>query len=255
MRNQTLSIIFISLIFGFSANAESYRLSISADTTKFDYAETTTAGLLDTEKADFGNVNGLTIRMEPRYNGIYFDAAFSSGDTNYIGSILHSGNPYGSYRSITKNEIADYTFGYKSTTKLDPYGTWEMPVSVGIGYRRWLRQVGYDELYDWGYYDVGIGLHYAFSPTASLGIDANFRQAFNAQMYENLNGYTYKLQNVHGYKITVPFEYSISSSISTFISYTYDYWSINASNIVGGYYEPNSETKNEILSAGLILKF
>lgn len=249
------SFFLISLLEASSLFASNYAISVSADTTKFDYAETDSSGLLDTERADYGKVRGFSVALTPRHNGFYLSASYAKGNTDYVGSILGSGNPYGSAVGITRNEISDYTFGYKATAKLDPRGGWEMPVTVGIGYRRWLRQLGYDELYDWGYYDAGVGLHYAFSSKLSLGVDGNYRKAFNSQMYENLHGYTFNLQNVHGYKITVPLEVKLDQKLSIFGSYNYEYWNIGASNPVGGYYEPDSETKNETLSFGLKLNF
>lgn len=246
----------LSLLFGSCVYASSYSVSISADTTRFDYAETDDYGaLLDTERADFGKVNGVTLSLTPLENGLYLGASYVRGNTDYVGSLLYSSDPYGSYRGTTMNEVGDYTFGYKSTVHLDKNGQWKMPIMFGVGYRRWVRQLGYDEVYDWGYYDVGIGLHYALSSTMSIGLDGNYRKAFNAQMHENLNGYTFDLKNVHGYKISVPLELALSDSLSTFISYNYEYWNIDASDSVGGFYEPDSETKNETLSLGLKLKF
>ena len=249
------SFLLIALLGASSIYASDYSISVSADTTKFDYAETDSSGsLLDTEQADFANVSGLTVTIEPRYEGLYFSAAYATGNTDYVGSLLHSGNPYGSYKSTTLNEISDYNFGYKATAS-DPHGAWEIPVTLGIGYRRWLRQIGYDELYEWGYYNVGIGLHYRMSSTMMIGADASYRKAFNAQMYENLNGYTYNLNNVYGYKITVPFEVKLSQTLSTFIAYNYEFWNIDKSNTINGFYEPDSETNNETLSFGLKLNF
>lgn len=249
------SLLLITLLGSTSLFASEYSISVSADTTRFDYAETNRAGqLLDTENADFGKVSGATLSIEPRYQGLYFTASYASGNTDYVGSILGSGNPYGSARGTTYNEIGDYNFGYKATVR-NFRSDFEMPVTFGVGYHRWLRQLGYDETYDWGYYNVGAGLHYRMSSTMSIGADATYRKAFNAQMYENLHGYTFNLNNVYGYKITVPFEVKINPQLSTFISYNYEYWNIDASNVVGGYYEPDSETKNETLSFGLKLNF
>lgn len=249
------SFLLITLIGASSLFASNYSISVSADTTKFDYAETDSSGsLLDTERADFGKVSGLTVMIEPRYEGLYFSAAYATGNTDYIGSLLYSGDPYGSYKSTTANEVSDYNFGYKATAR-DPRGAWEMPVTIGIGYRRWLRQIGYDELYDWGYYNVGIGLHYRMSSAIMIGADASYRKAFNAQMYENLNGYTYNLNNVYGYKITVPFEVKLSQTLSTFIAYNYEFWNIDESNHIAGFWEPDSKTNNETLSFGLKFNF
>ena len=249
------ALLLISLVSVSYVYASDYSLSLSADTTKFDYAETDRSGnLLDTERADYGKISGLTITLEPRYQGWYFSAAYAEGNTDYVGSLLGSGDPYGSYRGITANEIEDYILGYKATAR-DTRGDWEIPLTVGVGYRRWLRQLGYDELYDWGYYNFGIGLHLRLSSTMSIGADAAYQKAFNAQMYENLHGYTYNLNNVYGYKITVPFEVMLSHQLGAFISYNYEFWNIDASNSVGGFYEPDSETNNETLSFGFKFYF
>lgn len=254
------SFFLISLLGASSLFASNYAILLTADTTKFDYAETDSNGLLDTERANYGKINGVTLSVEPRYQGLYFSVSSSKGDTDYIGGT--NINPtYGSHRTTTTNEITNYTFGYKAVAR-DPRASWEIPVTVGVGYRRWLRQIhstptvsGYDELYDWGYYDAGLGLHYAFSSKLSVGVDGNYRKAFNSQMSENWNGYTFDLQNVYGYKITVPLEVKLDQKLSFFGSYNYEYWNIGASNSIGSYYEPDSETKNETLSFGLKLNF
>lgn len=257
------SILLIPILSAAALYGSDYFLSVSADTTKFDYAETDSNGdLLDTERADFGNIYGFTLSLQPRYYGFYLNASYAKGDTDYVGSLVGSGDPYGSYRTITTNELEDYTFGYKSTAFLDPSNKIEMPIIVGIGYRRWLRQLhgspgvaSVDELYDWGYYTIGTGLHFRLSNTVVIGADAEYRKAFSAQMYENYHGYTFDLKNVHGYKITVPFEIVHTPRLSTFISYNYEYWNIGASNEINTWYEPDSETKNQTLSFGLKFKF
>lgn len=246
-----------------SMYASPYSLSISADTTRFDYAETSSSGnLLDTETNSFGDISGFTLSLEPSYQGLYITTSYSSGNTDYIGG-TNTDPTFGSYRTTTDNTVLDYSAGFKSITVLDPYGEVEMPFKIGLGYREWQRNVhdgynilgdyvlGVDETYDWGYLDIGIGLHFAISPNAMLGVDASYQKAFNAQMYENLHGYTFKLNNVYGYKITVPLEVVLNDSLNLFFQYNYEYWNIGASDAVEGWYEPDSETKNQTLSAGL----
>jgi hypothetical protein len=248
------SYLLISLLSVSSLYGSNYSLSVSADTTRFDYSETSIGGvLLDTEKADFNKVDGFSARFESDYRGLYAGVSYAKGNTDYVGSILHSGNPYGSYLSSSSNTTADYSIGYKATAAINQDVS--IPLYIGLGYRQWLRQGGYDETYEWGYSEAGIGLHWRPSPQLSLGADAFYRQAFNAQMHETLNGYTFNLNNVYGYKITVPIEYKLSQNMSTYIAYSYDYWNIGASNVVGGYYEPDSQTKNDILSFGLKFLF
>lgn len=259
MRIRPLLFIPISLVMGASLYASQYSFSMSADTTKFDYAETGSTGLLDTETNDFGAITGYTLNLEPRWNGFYIGGSYARGNTDYIGGT--NLNPsYGSHRTTTQNTITDYSAGFKSTAVIDP--RMEIPIKFGLGYRGWLREIqstatvsGYDELYEWGYFDFGIGLHYMPSPNVSVGIDTNYRKAYNAQMYENWHGYTFKLKDVYGYKITVPIEYTLTPSISSFVMYNYEYWSIGASDAIGGYYEPDSKTKNEIFSIGLKFRF
>jgi opacity protein-like surface antigen len=236
--------------------ASEHSFAFSVDTTRFDYAETSRSGsLLDTETNDFGEIVGFSLRYEPRMSGFYFGMSYAEGDTDYIGGT--TSNPtYGSHLTTTNNRLVDYTAGYQFTSLIDRDN--KVPLRLGIGYRGWLRQLGstttvygYDELYEWGYYNIGIGWHTRFSPTFSMGLDADYRKAFNAEMYENWHGYTYRLKNVYGYKIGIPLEMVLNTSWSAFFLYNYEYWNIGASDNVGGYYEPDSETKNQTLSVGL----
>lgn len=246
---------FLSLtLFGaLSLSASEYSLSMSIDTTRFDYAETSRSGnLLDTETNDFGDIAGFGIRLEPRMNGFYIGANYAEGETNYIGG-TNADPTYGSHRTTTQNTVVDYTLGYQVTSILDQYT--KMPFRAGVGYRGWLREIsgvsGYEELYEWGYMSVGLGLHTQFSPDVFIGIDADYRKAFNAQMYENAQGYTFDLKNVYGYTVSVPIEIKLDREWSAFGRYSYEYWNIGASNYINSAYEPDSETKNQSLSLGV----
>ena len=262
----------LSIMLGTSVYASSYGLSISADTTQFDYAETDMQGrLADTERSEFGDISGFTFSLEPDYQGFYITTSYSNGNTDYIGGVTiknpdgsYTTTPYGSFLTTTENTLLNYSAGFKTTTLLDRYGEIKMPFKIGLGYREWERDIhgkyddalglyvsGVNEIYDWGYLDIGIGLHFALSPDATLGIDASYQTAFNAQMRENIYGNTFDLNNVHGYKITVPFEIVVNQSLSAFVQYNYEYWNIGASNVIDRQYEPDSETKNQTLSAGL----
>lgn len=256
MRVHPLLSFPLSIMLGTSVYASSYGLSISADTTQFDYTETVQGRLLDTERNNFGDITGFTLSLEPDYQGFYLMTSYSNGNTDYIGG-TNIDPTYGSFLTTTENTILNYSAGFKTTTLLDRYGEIKMPFKIGLGYREWERDIhstydvlGVNEIYDWGYLDIGIGLHFALSPDATLGIDASYQTAFNAQMRENVYGSTFDLNDVHGYKITVPFEILLNRSMSAFFQYNYEYWNIGASsNMIGT--EPDSETKNQTLSAGL----
>ncbi len=255
-----LSRSFLLLATSLSLYASSFTLSMSVDTTQFDYTETRSNGtILDTETNSFGDIAGFTLFLEPTKSGFYLGGSYCEGETDYIGGT--TSNPtYGSHRTTTYNTLVDYSGGYKQTLQLDNHLS--VPLKVGLGYRAWLRDIkstpsvsGYEELYDWGYYDVGIGLHFRDSSALSFGVDAAYRKAFHAQMYENWHGYTFDLNNVYGYKVSAPIEFKLDRQWSTFFTYTYEYWNIGASNVIGGYYEPDSETKNQILSLGMKYQF
>lgn len=254
------NLLLISLLCASYLYGSEYSFSISIDTTRFDYAETGNSGnLLDTETNDFGDIAGFGMRLEPRMSGFYIGMNYANGDTDYIGGTTL--NPtYGSHRTTTQNTVVDYTLGYQASSILDQYT--KIPFRLGVGYRGWLREIrstpsvsGYDELYEWGYMSVGLGLHTQFSPNVLIGVDGDYRKAFNAQMYENWHGYTFDLKNVYGYTVSVPIEIKLDHVWSAFGRYSYEYWNIGASNVIGGYYEPDSETKNETLSFGLKFKF
>jgi len=258
MRN----ILLLSICTAIPLLASSYDMQLSVDSTRFDYAETADGTLLDTEKSGFSDIYGGTLVLMPKQSGWYGSASFARGDTEYVGSLSGTNDPYGSYRGTTSNKTEEYVLGYATRSKLDPEGIIEIPINVGVGYRRWLRQLhsapgvaGFDELYTWGYFSAGIGMEYHLSSDMSIALLGDYRHAFNAQMYENYHGYTFDLNNVHGYKISVPLEIAIDRQTSFFLQYSYDYWNIGASNVVNGWYEPDSETKNEILSVGLKLSF
>ncbi|MDD2829922.1 MAG: hypothetical protein PHW18_10145 [Sulfuricurvum sp.] len=230
-------------------------LSMSTDTTRFDYAERSTNNtLLDTETNNFGEITGFSFSLDPRYNGFYANTSYAYGNTNYIGG-THTNSTYGSHTTTTQNSIFDTSYGYKFTQFIDE-NTY-IPYHFGLGYRAWLREIkststvsGYDELYEWQYATIGIGFHTRLSSNIDLGFETSYKMAFDAQMYDNWYGNTYHLQNVYGYTLSVPFEYKFNHSWSAFAIYNYEFWNISASNAINGYYEPDSETKNETLSVG-----
>ncbi|MEA1955543.1 MAG: hypothetical protein U9N02_03515 [Campylobacterota bacterium] len=75
-------------------------------------------------------------------------------------------------------------------------------------------------------------------------------------MYAYLgSGLDFELGDTSGYYYEIPVKYDINNKYSIEISYKYDYWKISKSNIVNGYYEPNSKTKNKIIKIGMIYKW
>lgn len=260
MALKPLVILPLSLFWALN-NSQADSTTLTADTTRFNYAETGSAGLLDTETNRFTDINGLSLWHESSLKGIYWGLSYAQGQTDYVGGTMS--NPiYGSLRSTTMNRIIDSALGYKKVSILDRRGDIEMHTRLGLGYRGWWRALestptvnGYDEFYHWGYLNAGIGFNVLLTSRLSLGIDADVRKALYSRMYENLHNYNFKLRNVYGYKISVPLAYRINQKWDAVFQYNYEFWNISASDKIGNFYEPDSTTKNVTLSVGVKYNF
>lgn len=231
-------------------------LWVSVDNNTFDYAETKTDGsLLDTEKNR--NLLGVSMGIEPEgAKGWYVKTRFAAGDTDYAGSLIGGAEVYGSYKGITHNIVSDSTLGFTMPLALANPWNLTIPVRGGIGYRGWYRDLNaYSEYYDWGYATVGIGVQYSPNNRLNLGIDVDYQKAFFARMSETLNGHHFDLKNVYGYSITTPLRYTLNDHYSFIAQYRYEMWNINHSEIIGGFYEPDSRTKNHIVSVGVSYRY
>lgn len=72
-------------------------------------------------------------------------------------------------------------------------------------------------------------------------------------------GLNFDLGDTSGFYYEIPLIYDINQNYSLELSYKYNYWKINRSNIINrgiyNYSEPDSKTKNQIIKIGLVIKW
>lgn len=233
---------------------------------KYDYMETGNSGQnLDSERADFGKINGfdLSVRSDG-YNSantrLFQSANFSyhGGNTEYVGS--YQGGTYGDITRTTKNKLYEFSYllgGAKAITNDVALGA-----NVGAGMRSWQRSLadGNVETYYWSNWIIGARADWQPIQHLTLSATADWQKAVNPKMYSTGVGSKFDLGDTSGYKIGAHANYKLTQSLALECDYIYDYWKINKSNIVdigGGtvVWEPDSKTKNQYLKIGLAYRF
>jgi hypothetical protein len=244
-------ILFI-LACSISAFATQTELSISVNTMNMDYREYNKGSIVDSEKSKSLTGVGLQYKhqLSNTHSFIDVDYALYHGDTDYVGSVLYDPHGvYGDIRSTTDNIISDSSIGYSQEKLFDNY---LVSMRLGVGYRFWERALsdGNTEQYSWPYGTVKLGISGNMSGKDTLGVSAEYHQAFSPQMNSNKFG-TFDLGRTDGFSIIVPWEHTLSPVWALKFSYMYQTWNINKSDINGGYVEPDSESKFHTLNATL----
>ena len=249
------------------ASNDSNSLSVGLASVKFDYTETSANGaLLDTEKSDlFGKIGGIRVEYSPSIttdgdSNMMLKVKYSldRGKTEYKGSLLGSGLGYGSYTSATLNTIHDFSVALDETRQ---FGRIDFGLNAGVGYRLWVRELSsaQKEDYMWPYWKIGGHIDADMTQNLNIGLGAEYKSAFSPKMkaYGSASpvSATFNLGAVNGYSIFVPIKYKITKNIFSKLEYTYDYWKIGSSNEIGGFYEPDSKTKNQILTLSVGYKW
>lgn len=239
-----------------------FTLEAGAKTTAYDYTETSSPVVLDTEDSDLGDVNGGYARLgiglwkndQGGTDGFEAYVSHTEGDTRYIGALLGSGNPYGSVVSTTENTYDDLQLNFVRTM---PQANTTYLVRAGLGYYSWERALSafQVETYSWYYAQIGIGIEEHFDKGLSLGLDVTGQYAFGQEMETSWPGYTFDLGRVYTVRTSIPLTIPLTDKLAFRARAEYEYTSIGKSNIIGGYYEPDSEQKNWNLYAGVIIDF
>lgn len=239
-------------------------LDLEYQRTNFDYREFDSVGqILDSEKAD--DLNGFGIAVKAKvFNGLmggnasYLRVGYehSSGDTEYVGALL-SGGSYGSYIGTTDNTINEYSLIYTEEYLSEQYDLWS---GLGGGYREWERELSADQLetYKWFYWNIEVGTRFHYNKNLSLGLVYNYKRAINPEMDTDFTGLpdmTFDLGGVKGYTFAMPLIYSVDKDSTVYLEYKREYFEIAKSNIVNGFYEPDSTTENDKITVGIRFKF
>ena len=247
-----------------SLYADSFK--ISTNFLQMDYIERDrNNNFLDSEKSDFNDMAGLELEYILDFttghggandSSLEFNFVYFQGKSLYDGFLQPSGVPFKTTSDMT---IYEPRIRWSEISKNEAY---DISVFASIGYRYWIREIGsqygYREDYKWAYMDVGMKIlfHDDLYKNWHLGIEVSYQRAYKPTMYAYLNGgLDFNLGTTSGYNIDVPLLYDINKNLSLELSYEYDNWNIDASNIVAGYYEPDSKTKNKIIKIALITRW
>ena len=168
---------------------------------------------------------------------------------------MQDGTPY---NSITQNTIIEPKIRYEEVKQTIGY---DAKMFFSLGYRYWKREIdkygthGYDEEYYWSYADIGIGGNKKIGGV-SVGFEAAYQQAIEPELKAYLaGGMKFELGRTWGYNIKIPVRYDMGKNFFLEFAYEYDFWRINESNVVNGYHEPKSDTKNSYYTISWGMRF
>jgi hypothetical protein len=201
--------------------------------------------ILDAEK---GSITSLRLSYTGMLQRLYVQATlnYSTGDTDYTG-YLQSGNPvvYTPLTTTTNNRIFNltwrvgYTFKAGSSVALIPY--------IELGEYMWRRDVAphmsYGVTEDYFHMILGLGAKLLYSPVERLVLEAGggYGTTFLGTM--TTGGYDYTLGDKPYMGIYGSLDYRFVGNWHLKWSVDYRKWEYGQSDIVAGYLEPHSQTK------------
>jgi hypothetical protein len=245
----------------------SFTNSIALVGQSMDYREYNKAGVLvDSEKSDFSEMAGTEInfalffdKRTRSYSQIDVNFLGLGGNTEYTGSLLSSGLPYGSHVSSTANYIVDTEMTYTKHHILSD--VLEVNYGLGLGYYMWERSLSASqvELYDWFYLKPTVGMRLEITKNLNLGINLAYKYAINPAMSATSPDLDFTLGGVDVLEASIPLTYTFSNTFDMFIALKVEEQKIKASGTEhsGGndYYEPDSTAKNQYLKVGMTFKY
>jgi len=262
--------IFLFLLFC-SVYAYAYepkaKSSISLIGMNMDYREYDDNDLIkNSEKSAFRELIGFEVgydfyfsRDANSYSEFDTNFMFISGETEYIGSLLYSNDPYGSYRGKTNNKIADIDMSYRYNYIAN--STISFNYGLGLGFRYWLRSLSLsqEEFYYWFSLRPSFGLNMQLFSNLYVAPRVTYQYGILPQMHASDLSHTFTLGSANIVSITVPLNYELNRKIDLFVSYTYEEQTIEKSDVFQkgsyNYYEPDSTAKNQYLKFGVAFKY
>jgi len=233
-------------------------------TTAYDYTETANGAVLDTERSDFTDINGgyggirfaLNDPQDRAISSIELYLSHSEGPTRYVGSELGSGLPYGSMRSTTYNSFDELRLSWLAGVH---DGAWSWRIHTSAGYYQWERELSREqvETYAWGYGALGGDVAYRLQ-NWEVGAELRGFYAYDPRMKADIPSLivaTFDLGETSGFTASMPVRYRLNPRTALLWRIAYENIRIGRSNVIGGYYEPDSEQKNWHSSLGLEIAF
>ncbi|MDB2562067.1 DUF481 domain-containing protein [Sulfurimonas sp.] len=260
-----IKVIILVFVLSLSIQAKENRLSTSVALVgmSMDYREYDFSGnILDSEMSGFTDIMGVDMGLQfllnetsSSYIKLETNLMTIGGYTDYVGSLLGSGQPYGSYVSRTVNNIIDVDINVKMQQKITD--SFELQYALGLGYRYWERSLSSTqiEIYEWYSLRTMLGAHYKLSKKLKIGAEIEYQYGFNETMSASNLGSNFDLGGADIMKISIPLVYSYSDKLDFLASAVYEEQTIEHSNVINGFYEPDSTAKNQYIKIGVDFKY
>lgn len=235
------------------AYAQPHRFEIAFSYSQFDYKEDFNPPLKSSELGWIPQVRlGYSyVAHDQFYFRAFGELSVGNDNTDYDGS-TQGGTPV---TGTTQNDFArlevnlGYTFKENLPLSITPY--------IGLGYRYWKRDIGYNEFYSWWYLPLGVKVLYPVNPKWSVGLNASVNFMFEGQMTvsfksDQLQNATVTLGDRPGALVELPISWKPFPQWAFTVTPWYEYSEIGKSNVAPlyfydgtlytGIYEPTSRT-------------
>ena len=248
---------------GLYASQSKLSTSVSLQTMSMDYREYLPSGkILDSEKSNFHELGGVEVGVDYLLVSsarstleLNSNLNFLGGYTDYVGSLRGTRGEYGSVLSRTVDYIFDFDIALQNKYKL--MKNVELTYALGLGYRFWKRMLSENQAEDYKWFSLRpmLGINYQVMDKIMCGLEVQYEHGLDTIMYASDTGSTYDLASANILKYSFAVMYDYSDAINILFKYIYEKQEIEASNIINGFYEPQSTAKNQYLKIGLDFKF
>jgi hypothetical protein len=257
-----IGVMFITSVTNVFAK-DNYVFSASLVGMSMDYKEYDTNGvLLDSEESDFTELSGIDMSIDYilskdvlSQSKVELNLMILGGDTLYKGSILGSGDPYGSLISTTENIVIDTDVSYKQSNVYNDF--LELNYGIGFGYRYWERALSASQIEEYKWYSLRpmVGANFNIQKNLNIGVEVEYQYGLDTKMTSSNPNLEFKLGSADIWEISFPVNYKYSEKIDFIFEAVFQKQTIDESNVVSGFYEPDSTAYNNYLKFGLAYKF
>ena len=266
--NKYLFLLCIIIATNLFAKDAPIKVSFSFVGMGMDYREYDNNGvILDSEDSSYLDMGGVEVSLAYKLSEdslssseLKFNYMTLAGATEYIGSYISSGQPYGSVVSSTYNKVIDTDISYKRNRHLK--NNISFSYGLGLGYREWKRSLSVSqvEVYSWYSLRPMLGINYT-QEKFNLGISLEYQYGFDTKMSASNLGHTFTLGGANILEVSFPVTYTYDKNIDfTFEAVMQRQIIAESSRLYtsggsGYYYEPNSTAYNSYVKFGVGFKF
>lgn len=210
--------------------------------------------ILDSES---GSINSFRLGYTRTFSRVYtqLNLNYSTGNTEYVGYLQAPGPVYTPFNTTTRNTFFDliervgYTIKTGDSAAVVPY--------VELGEFYWSREIGRTTIYysgaeEYSHLSLGVGAKLLFNPVNRLVFEVGAGGGYIVLAGMTTQGHEFTLGDkpyLSGYASA---DYAFSGDWHLKASTDYRKWEYGQSDIVGGFVEPHSQTRQTqyLLSLG-----